>query len=193
MMIEAAPPLPRRTLRFPPSQPRAGVVVRRARLLFAVLVTPVVLFAGWLLGTPGMAFRLRCVALAWRALRAGDRRHAFELAFNPMDSFRYFELAFVAEQTRVQTVARREQRARIVDALRDGAHALSLPVAIDDVQAGRLIDDGSADRLDAVLCAVQAAWAARQCAAGHPRYGLPADIDPLEGWIVGVPKSAAPA
>jgi hypothetical protein len=28
---------------------------------------------------------------------------------------------------------------------------------------------------------VQAAWAARE---GPPHYGLPADLDPLEGWIV---------
>ena len=35
------------------------------------------------------------------------------------------------------------------------------------------------DRLDAVLCLVQAAWASTQ-----PRFGLPADVDPLEGWIV---------
>jgi hypothetical protein len=28
---------------------------------------------------------------------------------------------------------------------------------------------------------MQAAWAAQQ---GAPRYGLPADLDPLEGWIV---------
>jgi hypothetical protein len=32
-----------------------------------------------------------------------------------------------------------------------------------------------------VLCLVQAAWAARH---GAPHYGLPQDLDPLEGWIV---------
>ena len=35
------------------------------------------------------------------------------------------------------------------------------------------------DRLDAVLCLVQAAWAAAQ-----PNHGLPLDVDPIEGWIV---------
>lgn len=34
-----------------------------------------------------------------------------------------------------------------------------------------------ADRLDAVLCAVQAAWAGHQ-----PNLGIPADADTLEGW-----------
>ena len=33
--------------------------------------------------------------------------------------------------------------------------------------------------LDAVLCLVQAAWTAQR-----PSWGLPAKVDPLEGWIV---------
>jgi hypothetical protein len=47
--------------------------------------------------------------------------------------------------------------------------------------ADALIDDGSADLLDAVLCAILAAWAWQRRDAG---FGLPA-FDPLEGWIVG--------
>ncbi len=39
----------------------------------------------------------------------------------------------------------------------------------------------AATALDAVLCLLQAAWAQRQ---GPPRYGLPEELDPLEGWIV---------
>jgi hypothetical protein len=35
-----------------------------------------------------------------------------------------------------------------------------------------------------VLCLVQAAWA-----AGQPGHGLPAGIDPLEGWIVTTPDA----
>jgi hypothetical protein len=46
-------------------------------------------------------------------------------------------------------------------------------------QRDSLVDDASGDRLDAVLCLVQAAWAAAQ-----PGYGMPADVDPVEGWIV---------
>lgn len=43
-----------------------------------------------------------------------------------------------------------------------------------------LCDDPGADRLDALLCAAQAAWAWRQ---RDKRFGAPAIIDPLEGWI----------
>jgi hypothetical protein len=38
--------------------------------------------------------------------------------------------------------------------------------------------------LDAVLCLVQAAWGEYRHAQGDRRYGLPADFDPLEGWIL---------
>ena len=43
-----------------------------------------------------------------------------------------------------------------------------------------LADDPGADTLDALLCAIQAAWAWRQ---GPPQFGLPAGTDALEGWI----------
>ena len=46
---------------------------------------------------------------------------------------------------------------------------------------GRLAD-ASGDRLDAVLCLLQAAWALRQHEQGHACWGLP-EFDPLEGWI----------
>lgn len=59
-----------------------------------------------------------------------------------------------------------------------------LRLTLTPAQHDALLLDGSGDRLDAVLCLLQAAWAWRQHEAGHPRYGLP-DFDPLEGWIVG--------
>ena len=43
----------------------------------------------------------------------------------------------------------------------------------------RLTHDPSGDALDAVLCLMQAGWASAQ-----PDFGLPADVDPIEGWIV---------
>jgi len=42
--------------------------------------------------------------------------------------------------------------------------------------------DATADTLDAVLCAVQAAWAWRR---RDRHFGLPPDMDPLEGWTAG--------
>ena len=46
----------------------------------------------------------------------------------------------------------------------------------------RLVADARGDLLDAVICSLQAAHAASQ-----PRYGLPSDLDVLEGWIASVP------
>jgi hypothetical protein len=43
----------------------------------------------------------------------------------------------------------------------------------------KIIADGSGDLLDAVICAVQAAWAAKRS-----DYGLPAAASAGEGWIV---------
>ena len=43
-----------------------------------------------------------------------------------------------------------------------------------------LRDDPSGDHLDALLCAVQAAWAWRRHDAG---FGAPETVDHLEGWI----------
>jgi len=48
------------------------------------------------------------------------------------------------------------------------------------------VADASGDRLDAVLCLVQAAWASLQ-----PAYGLPVSLDTLEGWIVSAGLGAA--
>ena len=42
-----------------------------------------------------------------------------------------------------------------------------------------VVAEGAADLLDALICAVQAAWAATR-----PAYGIPASAPPGEGWIV---------
>jgi hypothetical protein len=73
------------------------------------------------------------------------------------------------------TAARRAVRKRIVDALSAGK-----PLGIVlEIEKRLLVNDGSADLLDAVVCAMQAAWAARR-----PGYGLPLEAARGEGWIV---------
>lgn len=78
-----------------------------------------------------------------------------------------------------QTPARREARAALVAALQQGSPRLQLRLELTPPQREDLVADAGGDRLDAVLCALQAAWASRQ-----PRHGLPEQVDPLEGWIV---------
>lgn len=77
-----------------------------------------------------------------------------------------------------QDEARRRARADLVAALEQGRTRLALRLRLDRAQRAALVDDPSADRLDAVLCLVQAAWSAAQS-----NFGLPRCIDPLEGWI----------
>lgn len=80
-----------------------------------------------------------------------------------------------SKQTPERLIARKD----LIDALEQGRSRLGLRLKLSHAQRETLIDDASGDRLDAVLCMVQAAWASRQ-----PNFGLPAAIDPLEGWIV---------
>jgi hypothetical protein len=82
-----------------------------------------------------------------------------------------------AKQTAERLIARKD----LVNALEQGRTRLQLRLKLSHAQADALAADPSGDSLDAVLCLVQAAWAARH---GPPRYGLPDDLDPLEGWIV---------
>lgn len=80
-----------------------------------------------------------------------------------------------------QTPDRLIARKDLITALEHGQTRLGLHLKVSHAQRDALTDDASGDSLDAVLCLVQAAWAARQ---GAPRYGLPLEMDPLEGWIV---------
>ena len=82
-----------------------------------------------------------------------------------------------AAQTPERLIARKD----IVDGLEQGRTKLGLRLKLSHAQRDTLVEDASGDSLDAVLCLMQAAWAAQQ---GAPRYGLPAELDPLEGWIL---------
>lgn len=76
-----------------------------------------------------------------------------------------------------QTAALADARALLRQGLVERCFALfgfAVEIAIDEG------DDPGADRLDALLCAVQAAWAWTRRDDG---YGAPKPCDPLEGWI----------
>lgn len=81
-----------------------------------------------------------------------------------------------------QTPDRDEARARLLGALEAGTPALDLRLQIDAAQRQHLLADRQGDRIDAVLCLLQVAWT-----VGRPRLGWPEAVDPLEGWIAGVP------
>jgi hypothetical protein len=74
-------------------------------------------------------------------------------------------------------------RKDIVEALEQGRTRLGLRLKLTHAQRDALVDDASGDRLDAALCLAQAAWALQQ-----PGYGLPAQLDAVEGWIATAPS-----
>jgi hypothetical protein len=82
----------------------------------------------------------------------------------------------------MQTPERRANRRRIVAGLVAGQAGLAPHLELSQAWRRRLVADGKGDLLDAVICGLQAAHAALL-----PGYGLPADLDPLEGWIASVP------
>ena len=82
-----------------------------------------------------------------------------------------------AKQTADRLIARKD----LITALELGQTRLGLRLKLTHAQRDMLVGDAKGDALDAVLCLVQAAWAQGQ---GAPRFGLPLDVDPLEGWII---------
>ena len=78
-------------------------------------------------------------------------------------------------------------RKDIVERLEQGRTRLGLRVQAGHALREALVDDVSGDRLDAVLCLVQAAWASVQ-----PDLGLPPQVDAVEGWITTSPPPPVP-
>ena len=82
-----------------------------------------------------------------------------------------------------QTPAQRDARVGLLWALVEGAHPFGLRADLPIALAEAAVDDAAGATLDAIACAVQAAWGAAR--AGE-NYGLPRAVDPVEGWIAGV-------
>jgi len=85
------------------------------------------------------------------------------------------------DSRRLQTPARRDARAVLVDALVHGTHRCGVPLRIADGLRAAAIEDASGDTLDAIAACSQAAWGAMR---SDSNFGLPDAVDPLEGWIV---------
>ncbi len=110
------------------------------------------------------------------ALNKGDRARVALEAYPGLLARKQLGLreSYKSDTRSEQSPARTATRRRIVAGLKAGRPlGISLKTRID------LVADGSGDTLDAVICALQAAWGARQA-----RYGLPARVPPGEGWIV---------
>ena len=84
----------------------------------------------------------------------------------------------------IKAFVHRNRVSDLIHALEMGQTRLQLRLKLTHAQRDALADDAKGDSLDAVLCLMQAAWAQARHEAGAPDYGLPAGVDPLEGWII---------
>ena len=92
--------------------------------------------------------------------------------------------SYKSDDRALQTPERLIARKDLLTALELGTTRLGLQLQLREAQRQALVQDAKGDLLDAVLCLLQAAWADRQHCAGDALYGLPAALDPLEGWIL---------
>lgn len=119
-------------------------------------------------------------------LHAGDPRRIALEGYPGLVARAVTRASYKSDERARQTPQRRAARMEIVRALENGTHPLGVTVKMKRALRQMLVDDGTADRLDAVLCAVAAAWAAQR-----PHYGLPLVIDPVEGWTAGAAHDAS--
>ena len=121
--------------------------------------------------------RLLAAGVDLPALRAGDRDR---VALEAYPGLLAHELIGRRSYKNSDAAARLIARKDLVDALEQGRWR-GLRIRLTHAQRESLVDDAGGDRLDAVLCLLQAGWAATR-----PGWGLPAAVDPVEGWITGV-------
>lgn len=128
---------------------------------------------------------LLCAGVHLPGLHEGDRTRVALEAYPGLLARRIVgRQSYKSDDRSKQTPARAQNRVQILHGLLAGEGTQVPRCQIVPQVMAQLADDPSADRLDAVLCLAQAAWAWERRHAG---YGLPAEIDPLEGWIVSAP------
>jgi len=130
--------------------------------------------------------RMVAAGLAFPAHRVpgrggGRRKIAFE-AYPGFTARHACRASYKSDTPAAQTPQRKASRRVILDALVAGSAGLDVRLDVPAGLAQRMIADGAGDLLDAAICGLQAAHASLL-----PRYGLPRALDPLEGWIAGVP------
>lgn len=89
--------------------------------------------------------------------------------------------SYKSDERARQTPERLLARQQLLDALCSPALIAEYGVTLElpPVLRQRLLSDPTGDLLDALLCALQAAWSSQQLG-----YGIPAGCDRAEGWIV---------
>ena len=114
--------------------------------------------------------------------RNGDSRVAVE-AYPAIVARRFLGRTAYKRDAVPDTPERRSAREKLLAGLSSAIlrEAYGFAVEMEDPWKEEFAGDPSADALDSLLCAVQAAWAYRE---RDEDYGVPPECDPNEGWIV---------
>jgi hypothetical protein len=114
--------------------------------------------------------------------RNGDDRVAVE-AYPAVVARRFLGRAGYKRDGVPDTPERRSARETLLTGLESATlrEVYGFTVEMDDSWREEFVRDTSADALDSLLCAVQAAWAYLKRDEG---YGVPPECDPDEGWIL---------
>jgi hypothetical protein len=82
-----------------------------------------------------------------------------------------------------QTSEKKAARIELLKALQASAfyHDYQFKLTLNQDIRHRLVEDATGDELDAVICAIEAAWSWNQ---RNKNMGIPSDVDRNEGWIV---------
>jgi len=113
-------------------------------------------------------------------MQPGDRSRIALEAYPGLVARGITSASYKSDTPAKQTPERRATRLAMMRALALGDYPQQIQLEAGHFKQ-KLIDDGSGDLLDAVLCALMAAWAWQR---RDQDYGLPPH-DPLEGWILG--------
>lgn len=114
-------------------------------------------------------------------LRPTDDRRIIIEAYPALVARRILNRASYKNDTKKkQTDDQRQARWRVIEYLKSDhlEKIYGIRVHMGDADCDACANDPTADRLDALLCAVQTAWASKRS-----DYGIPASADGLEGWI----------
>ena len=114
--------------------------------------------------------------------RNGDGRVAVE-AYPAVVARRFLGRKAYKQDAVPDTPERRSARETLLAGLASMTlrEAYGFTVEVDDPWREEFVADPSADELDSLLCAVQAAWAYLK---RDENYGVPHECDPDEGWIL---------
>ena len=112
-------------------------------------------------------------------LICGDPNRIVVEAYPGVLARRVSKCSYKNDTRKKQTSAQGSERRKILEALKSGFLSACYGLTVQGTKDAELVGDPSGDRLDALLCAVQAAWAWKN----GTDFLASAAVDSREGWI----------